>query len=49
MKAKDASVLEDEYRKLVEGLQAGEDNVEDEDFMANPGASARSRPRLRHT
>ncbi|GJN94295.1 hypothetical protein Rhopal_007369-T1 [Rhodotorula paludigena] len=36
MKAKDASVLEDEYRKLVEGLQAGEDNVEDEDFMANP-------------
>ncbi|GAA6052607.1 hypothetical protein JCM3770_006399 [Rhodotorula araucariae] len=36
MKAKDASVLEDEYRRLVEGLQAGEDTAEDEDFMANP-------------
>ncbi|BGP51643.1 TFIIH/NER complex ATP-dependent 5'-3' DNA helicase subunit [Rhodotorula kratochvilovae] len=36
MKAKDASVLEDEYRRLVEGLQAGEDGAEDEDFMANP-------------
>jgi len=39
MKAKDASVLEDEYRRLVEGLQAGEDGAEDEDFMSNPGAS----------
>lgn len=45
MKAKDASVLEDEYRRLVEGLQAGEDGVEDEDFMANPGLSPFPSPR----
>jgi DNA excision repair protein ERCC-2 len=45
MKEKDASKLEDEYRRLVEGLQAGEGSgldgdgrPEDEDFMANPGA-----------
>ncbi|GAA5984948.1 hypothetical protein JCM11641_005595 [Rhodosporidiobolus odoratus] len=36
MKQKDASKLEDEYRRLVEGLAANEENVEDEDFMANP-------------
>ncbi|KAL7342912.1 hypothetical protein BJY59DRAFT_646468 [Rhodotorula toruloides] len=36
IKEKDASKLEDEYRRLVEGLQAGENAVEDEDFMANP-------------
>lgn len=47
MKQKDASKLEDEYRRLVEGLQAGEGSgldgdgrPEDEDFMANPGALA---------
>lgn len=39
MKQKDASKLEDEYRRLVEGLAANEENVEDEDFMANPGTS----------
>lgn len=52
IKANDAERLEDEYRKLVEGLQGGagggadgdEDEsaarnaIEDEDFMANPGA-----------
>ncbi|CEQ42042.1 SPOSA6832_03802 [Sporobolomyces salmonicolor] len=40
MKAKDASTLEDEYRRLVEGLHGGQegndDRPEDEDFMANP-------------
>ncbi|GAA6064387.1 hypothetical protein JCM10212_002920, partial [Sporobolomyces blumeae] len=42
IKANDAERLEDEYRKLVEGLQggSGEDDeqraIEDEDFMANP-------------
>ena len=36
IKEKDASKLEDEYRRLVEGLQQSEENVEDEDFMANP-------------
>ncbi|GAA5948612.1 hypothetical protein JCM10213_003558 [Rhodosporidiobolus nylandii] len=36
MKQKDASKLEDEYRRLVEGLAANEENPEDEDFMANP-------------
>jgi hypothetical protein len=50
MKEKDASKLEDEYRRLVEGLQAGDrengsgldgdgNRIEDEDFMANPSAS----------
>ncbi|GAA5904581.1 hypothetical protein JCM6882_004913 [Rhodosporidiobolus microsporus] len=45
MKQKDASKLEDEYRRLVEGLAAGDGGgedaegggrAEDEDFMANP-------------
>ncbi|GAA6026495.1 hypothetical protein JCM8202_002913 [Rhodotorula sphaerocarpa] len=36
IKEKDASKLEDEYRRLVEGLQQSEEHVEDEDFMANP-------------
>ncbi len=38
MKANDAEKLEDEYRKLVDGLQAasGEGDAENEDFMANP-------------
>ncbi|GAA5873221.1 hypothetical protein JCM8547_008605 [Rhodosporidiobolus lusitaniae] len=47
MKQKDASKLEDEYRRLVEGLSAADNNeeggdgavgrrAEDEDFMANP-------------
>ncbi|GAA5881963.1 hypothetical protein JCM1840_002981 [Sporobolomyces johnsonii] len=40
MKAKDASTLEDEYRRLVEGLHGEQegngDRPEDEDFMANP-------------
>ena len=36
IKEKDASKLEDEYRRLVEGLQQSDENVEDEDFMANP-------------
>lgn len=42
IKEKDASKLEDEYRRLVEGLQQSEEHVEDEDFMANPGSSHRS-------
>lgn len=42
IKETDASKLEDEYRKLVEGLRAGdmaEGNGEEDDFMANPGQS----------
>lgn len=41
IKEKDASKLEDEYRRLVEGLQQSDENVEDEDFMANPSESGR--------
>lgn len=52
IKANDAERLEDEYRKLVEGLSeggGGDDDdegaargaIEDEDFMANPGESSR--------
>lgn len=38
IKLTDASKLEEEYRKLVEGLQgAGDDDDEEDDFMANPG------------
>lgn len=37
IKLTDASKLEEEYRKLVEGLQgAGDDDDEEDDFMANP-------------
>ncbi|GAA5958606.1 hypothetical protein JCM3765_006693 [Sporobolomyces pararoseus] len=43
IKTNDSERLEDEYRKLVEGLQGGSGNdqdeggsIEDEDFMANP-------------
>lgn len=36
MKASDSSKLEEEYRKLVEGLQESGD-FEEDDFMATPG------------
>jgi hypothetical protein len=39
MKTTDAAKLQDEYAKLVEGLQEGTDEQSDEDaFMASPGS-----------
>jgi hypothetical protein len=37
IKKTDASKLQDEYAKLVEGLQEADDAREEEIFMANPG------------
>jgi DNA excision repair protein ERCC-2 len=34
---KDASKLQDEYAKLVEGLQEADEARDEELFMANPG------------
>ena len=39
MKANDAEKLEEEYAKLLEGLQAAGDHNEEDDFMANPSTS----------
>jgi Helical and beta-bridge domain len=39
IKQTDASKLQDEYAKLVEGLQEADEAREEETFMANPGAS----------
>ena len=48
MKANDAEKLEDEYRKLVDGLQAasGVGEAENEDFMANPSEQNTDRCQL---
>jgi len=37
IKKTDASKLQDEYAKLVEGLQEAEEAREEDTFMANPG------------
>ena len=37
IKKTDASKLQDEYAKLVEGLQEADEAREEETFMANPG------------
>lgn len=37
MKATDASKLEAEYMKLLNGLRENEENDEEDDFLANPG------------
>ena len=42
MKANDAEKLEEEYAKLLEGLQAAGDHNEEDDFMANPSESLTS-------
>ena len=39
IKLTDASRLQDEYAKLVEGLQEAEEAREEDAFMANPGIS----------
>jgi DNA excision repair protein ERCC-2 len=40
IKKTDAAKLQDEYAKLVEGLQESTADASDEDaFMANPGSS----------
>lgn len=39
MKKNDAEKLQNEYEKLVAGLQEAGDRGEDEDMLANPGAS----------
>lgn len=39
IKQTDASKLQDEYSKLVEGLQQAEEAREEETFMVNPGTS----------
>lgn len=39
IKTTDASKLQDEYAKLVEGLQEADDAREEDAFMANPGVS----------
>jgi len=42
MKTSDATKLQNEYQKLVEGLRQEDDRRESEDsFMANPGGSSR--------
>lgn len=42
IKKTDASKLQDEYAKLVEGLQEADEAREEETFMANPGTLALS-------
>lgn len=42
IKAKDATKLQDEYAKLVEGLAEAEAAAEDDVFMANPSEQKRS-------
>ena len=37
MKATDAEKLQNEYKKLVEGLRDGDGGTEEDSFMANPG------------
>ena len=37
MKRVDASKLQDEYEKLVAGLQQANERREDEDMLASPG------------
>ena len=39
IKKTDASKLQDEYLKLVEGLQQADQDREEDTFMANPGMS----------
>lgn len=39
IKKTDASKLQDEYRKLVEGLQEAGDEQDEDGFVANPGES----------
>lgn len=41
MKETDAQKLQDEYSKLVEGLQNAEEGAEEDDLLANPGEPAR--------
>ena len=45
IKNTDAQKLQDEYEKLVSGLQQANETREDEDMMASPGTSV---PPLRH-
>ena len=42
MKDTDAQKLQDEYAKLVEGLQGPEEGAEEDDLLANPGESGRA-------
>jgi hypothetical protein len=41
MKRTDAEKLQNEYEKLVQGLQEANDQREDEDMMTSPGALKR--------
>jgi len=40
IKVSDAAKLQDEYAKLVEGLQEADDNRAEDAFMSNPGPSS---------
>ena len=42
MKSSDAEKLQNEYQKLVEGLQDLDDGREEDSFMANPGTCSPS-------
>jgi DNA excision repair protein ERCC-2 len=44
IKKKDASKLQDEYVKLVEGLQLADQAREEDAFVANPGQFSRKEP-----
>jgi DNA excision repair protein ERCC-2 len=49
IKRTDASKLQDEYEKLVAGLQDANDRREEEDMLANPGISVCTRVRFAST